>query len=52
LLRGRVASFISLAQNVGGEGATFFVQLFPIGPLPSLNASLFGVSARSASPGL
>jgi MFS family permease len=41
--RGRVASFISLAQNVGGVGATFLVQLFPIGPLQSLVPSLFGV---------
>nr|WP_221379171.1 MFS transporter [Actinoplanes polyasparticus] len=41
--RGRVASFISLAQNVGGVGATFLVQLFPIGPLQSLIPSLSGV---------
>ncbi|MFF4053331.1 MFS transporter [Streptomyces chartreusis] len=41
--RGRVASFISLAQNVGGVGATFLVQLFPIGTLQVLVPSLFGV---------
>ncbi|WP_432841424.1 MFS transporter [Dactylosporangium sp. CA-092794] len=41
--RGRVASFISLAQNVGGVGATFLVQLFPIGVLQGLVPSLFGV---------
>ncbi|MFF3256365.1 MFS transporter [Actinacidiphila glaucinigra] len=41
--RGRVASFISLAQNVGGVGATFLVQLFSIGTLQVLIPSLFGV---------
>lgn len=41
--RGRAASFISLALNVGGVGATFLVQLFPIGVVQNLVPSLVGV---------
>ncbi|SES32473.1 MFS transporter [Lentzea albida] len=41
--RGRTASFISLAQNVGGVAATFLVQLFPAGPVQYLVPSLIGV---------
>jgi MFS family permease len=41
--RGRVASFISLAQNVGGVGAAFLVQLFPLGVLQGLVPSLVGI---------
>ncbi|MGO3885270.1 MAG: MFS transporter [Mycetocola sp.] len=40
--RGRVASFMSLAQNLGPVGATFFVQLFPIGLAQSLIPSAIG----------
>ncbi|MBB4684392.1 MFS transporter [Amycolatopsis jiangsuensis] len=40
--RGRTASFISLAQNVGGVAATFFVQLFPAGLGQYLVPSLIG----------
>ncbi|MGO4533689.1 MFS transporter [Leifsonia sp. 2MCAF36] len=42
--RGRTASFISLAQNVGGVAATFLVQLFPVGLVQSLVPSLIGVA--------
>ncbi|WP_285101394.1 MFS transporter [Promicromonospora sp. MEB111] len=41
--RGRTASFISLAQNVGGVAATFLVQLFPSGLVQYLVPSLIGV---------
>ncbi|MFD4636063.1 MFS transporter [Lentzea sp. NPDC058436] len=41
--RGRTASWISLAQNVGGVAATFLVQLFPAGPVQYLVPSLIGV---------
>ncbi|WP_236795075.1 MFS transporter [Amycolatopsis sp. GM8] len=41
--RGRTASFISLAQNVGGVAATFLVQLFPAGAVQYLVPSLIGV---------
>lgn len=41
--RGRTASYISLAQNVGGVAATFFVQLFPSGRVQYLVPSLIGV---------
>ncbi len=41
--RGRTASFISLAQNVGGVAATFLVQLFPAGRVQYLVPSLIGV---------
>lgn len=40
--RGRTASFISLAQNVGGVAATFLVQLFPAGSVQYLVPSLIG----------
>jgi MFS family permease len=41
--RGRTASFISLAQNVGAVAAAFLVQLFPVGLVQSLVPSLIGV---------
>lgn len=41
--RGRTASFISLAQNIGGVLATFFVQLFPAGLVQYLVPSLIGL---------
>ncbi|RIX28567.1 MFS transporter [Amnibacterium setariae] len=41
--RGRTASFISLAQNLGGVLATFFVQLFPAGLVQYLVPSLIGL---------
>ncbi|HEY0187576.1 MAG TPA: MFS transporter [Cellulomonas sp.] len=41
--RGRTASLISLAQNVGGVAATFLVQLFPSGSVQYLVPSLVGV---------
>jgi MFS family permease len=42
-VRGRAASFISLALNVGGVGGSFLVQLFPIGIVQNLIPSLVGV---------
>ncbi|GAA4679972.1 MFS transporter [Frondihabitans cladoniiphilus] len=41
--RGRVASFVSLAQNLGSVGATFIVQLFAIGTAQNLLPSAFGI---------
>lgn len=41
--RGRTASFISLAQNIGGVIATFFVALFPAGLVQYLVPSLIGL---------
>jgi MFS family permease len=41
--RGRTASFISLAQNLGGVVATFFVQVFPVGLVQYLVPSLIGL---------
>jgi MFS family permease len=41
--RGRTASLISLAQNIGGVLATFFVQLFPTGLVQYLVPSLIGL---------
>ena len=41
--RGRASSFISLALNVGGVGAAFLVQLFPIGVVQNLVPSAVGV---------
>jgi MFS family permease len=41
--RGRTASFISLAQNLGGVLATFFVMLFPTGLVQYLVPSLIGL---------
>ncbi len=41
--RGRVASFVSLAQNIGAVVATFLVQLFPIGLAQNLVPSAIGL---------
>lgn len=41
--RGRVASFVSLAQNVGSVAATFLVQLFPLGLAQNLVPSAIGL---------
>ncbi|WP_345375869.1 MFS transporter [Frondihabitans cladoniiphilus] len=41
--RGRVASFVSLAQNVGSVAATFLVQLFPLGLAQNLVPSAVGL---------
>jgi MFS family permease len=41
--RGRVASFVSLAQNIGAVAATFLVQLFPLGAAQNLLPSAIGL---------
>ncbi|MBZ4486761.1 MFS transporter [Microbacterium sp. cx-55] len=41
--RGRVASFVSLAQNLAPVGATYIVQLFPMGLAQSLVPSALGL---------
>ena len=41
--RGRVASFVSLAQNLGSVGATFVVSLFPLGLVQNLVPSAIGL---------
>lgn len=46
--RGRVASFVSLAQNIGSVGATFLVQLFPLGLTQNLVPSLIGLAVMFA----
>ncbi|PTL71902.1 MFS transporter [Rathayibacter caricis DSM 15933] len=41
--RGRVASFVSLAQNISPVAATFLVQLFPLGLAQNFVPSLIGL---------
>lgn len=43
--RGRVASFVSLAQNLGAVVGTFILQLFPLGHVQDLAPSAIGLVA-------